>query len=245
MKTWTKIVSCLVILSVLLAPAALADLKRGDQSAEVEQLQRLLFECGWLFEIPDGQFGRNTEQAVKDYEAYAGLPADGVADDVMIDSLTNDWYRMFAESDADADGANANLTPYFCHHWTQADGNSHIDYCETHMAMYDQAAQLMSTGDPDDAKQACALWQSEIDRLYDQWIERSDESVRASIAAGQALFMSAAEAHCAAIDGWYATFQSPLSAAETQYALELHLREHAAWLCAMLSGSLVQYGVEG
>ena len=64
------------IMTVLLAfaPAAFADLERGDRGDEVYDLQQLLFESGWLFELPDGIFGRNTEAAVKDFEEYAGLP---------------------------------------------------------------------------------------------------------------------------------------------------------------------------
>ena len=52
---------------MLLTPAAWADLQRGDNSAEVYELQQLLFETGWLFEEPDGAFGKRTEAAVKQF----------------------------------------------------------------------------------------------------------------------------------------------------------------------------------
>ena len=71
----------LVLLTILclLPVCSLAALRRGDKGEDVRSLQQMLFETGWLFEEPDSIFGRNTESAVKDYERYAGLPADGVA----------------------------------------------------------------------------------------------------------------------------------------------------------------------
>ena len=227
--------------------AALADLQRGDESEEVANLQQMLFESGWLFELPDGKFGPNTEEAVRNYESYAGLPVDGIADDVMIESLTEDWMRLMQEmgqyEGAEGGDTDGGMYPAFCNHWNMADGNSKIDYCETHMQIHIQAEQLMATGELDDAKQACALWQTEIIRLYDQWFVLSDEANRASIAAAKALYLSSMETRRLAMEAWYACFQSPPSAEQVEYALELPLREHAAWLCAVLSGSLAEGGM--
>ena len=94
-----RLVRAICVLLALLLPtsAALADLKRGDAGDDVTELQLMLFESGWLFELPDGRFGGNTEQAVKDYEKYAGLKVDGVADDEMIASLRADWQQLMQE----------------------------------------------------------------------------------------------------------------------------------------------------
>lgn len=246
-KRITRTLCLVLVLSLLPLSAALADLQRGDESPEVTNLQLMLFESGWLFELPDGKFGRNTEQAVKDYEAYAGLPVDGIADEAMIESLTEDWILLMQELGQWTDEDSYNYTddgmyPAFCNHWNMQDGNSEIDYCETHMQLHFQAHELMSTGDIEDAKKACALWQAEIIRLYDLWYTLADESEKDAILAARALYLSSIEAHRIAIDGWYSCFQTPVSAENVEYTLELPLREHAAWLCAMLSGSMTKGG---
>ena len=81
-------ISFVLVFLLLISPAALADLERGDRGVEVEELQQLLFETGWLFELPDGIYGKRTEAAVKGFEKYANLPVDGIADDQMIYELS-------------------------------------------------------------------------------------------------------------------------------------------------------------
>ena len=68
MGRWMRVLCCMLVIGLVSLPTALADLRRGDRGTEVEDLQRMLYEAGWLFELPDGVFGRNTEKAVKDYE---------------------------------------------------------------------------------------------------------------------------------------------------------------------------------
>ena len=98
MKRFPKMMLALLITSgLLLSSAAFADIQRGDSGDEVVNLQTLLFECGWLFEIPDGEFGRNTEQAVKDYQKYAGFEVTGIATDEMLSWLQEDWYIRSAD----------------------------------------------------------------------------------------------------------------------------------------------------
>ena len=83
-ETRLRGVFCALLLALLMfcASAASAELRRGDSGDGVYALQELLFESGWLFELPDGAFGRNTEQAVKDaFAAYdrlvkLGIPAE-------------------------------------------------------------------------------------------------------------------------------------------------------------------------
>lgn len=236
-KQIRKLLCITLVLALLPASAALADLQPGDEGPEVYDLQLMLFECGWLFELPDGVFGKKTETAVKDYEAYAGLDVDGIADDAMIEHLTEDWIRIMNENSQWTAGAEG-MYPAFCNHWNMQDGNSELDYCETHMQLHYQAYQLMSTGNIDDAKQACELWYEEIIRLYDLWYALADEPEKDSVLAARALYLSSMEAHRVAIDSWYASFQTPVSPEQIEYALELPLREHAAWLCALLSGSI-------
>lgn len=83
----TAVLWGVVAVFLLSASAALAEVRRGDENEEVYDLQQLLFETGWLFEDPDGIFGKRTENAVKSFEEFAELPVDGVADDEMILAL--------------------------------------------------------------------------------------------------------------------------------------------------------------
>ena len=52
-------------------------LRRGDQGEEVRVLQQLLNDFGYKIEV-DGNFGRGTRSAVKDFQRKEGLEADGV-----------------------------------------------------------------------------------------------------------------------------------------------------------------------
>jgi hypothetical protein len=54
-------------------------LQRGDDGDEVMQLQEALVALGYDVGEPDGSFGPATEEAVKKFQADAGLEADGIA----------------------------------------------------------------------------------------------------------------------------------------------------------------------
>ena len=53
-------------------------LKPGDRGPEVEELQRKLLELGYDPDGIDGIFGPKTERAVKNIQADAGLPINGI-----------------------------------------------------------------------------------------------------------------------------------------------------------------------
>lgn len=67
--------------------AALADMRRGDRGDAVAALQRRLIEMGWLNDVADGMFGKNTERAVAAFQQAAGLPVTGVADSATLERL--------------------------------------------------------------------------------------------------------------------------------------------------------------
>ena len=248
MKRFVRAISILLALLLLPTSAALADLKRGDAGDDVTELQLMLFESGWLFELPDGKFGGNTEQAVRDYEKYAGLEVDGVADDGMIASLRADWQQLMQELGQYEGGEpgceDDGMYPAFCNFWSMSESSSELDYCETHTQMCLEAMQLVMTGDADDARAACDLWQAEILRLYDRWYELCGEGQRDAVLAARALFVASVEARRAAIEGLYSGYQIAPDAAQAESALEMSLREHTSWLCALLSGMLAA-GDEG
>lgn len=254
MRKHLRFTALLLTMLLLCAPLASAEVRRGDSGDEVYSLQLMLFESGWLFELPDGQFGRNTEQAVKDYEKYAGLPVDGIADDAMMASLEQDWYRLMlelgqidendgglalGEGDFGNDGLAADgAFPAFCNHWAMSDSSGVTDYCEAHARLFQQALQLMENGTAESAQQACNLWRAEIIRQYSQWLDIALESDRNQIIAARTLTLSAFEAQLLAVNQWYDTFQVQPEDSEAYWALEIQMREHATWLCALLSGAL-------
>ena len=234
----------LVLALILLCAPATAEMQRGSSGDLVYYLQELLFECGWLFELPDGVFGKNTEQAVKDYENFAGLPVDGVADDEMLARLEDDWYALMVEMGQiepydGSDGLAADgRYPAFCHHADVYDGYSAVDYCDIHANLCDQVDALLMSGAEEDAQAAYNLWRAEIIRLYEAWLERSDDAEKANIIASRSLFLSAMEAQLRAVLQYYGTFQVDPGRAQALRAMEIPMREHAAWLCALTSGSL-------
>lgn len=228
------------LLALTLVPGlASAQLRRGDSGAEVMELQQLLLGAGWLFEEPDGVFGKRTEQAVRQYESHAGLKADGIADEAMLKALRSDYLLLTGELPEGVSAQDVSLP--VCSHLTAGDGSSAIVYCQTHAALLERTRTLMADGSAQKASQACTLWREEIDRLYDGWLACTDERQHEIITRARSLFLSAADAQQQAIAGYYATFQVSPGDAAPYAALELSLRGHAAWLCALISGALTGY----
>jgi hypothetical protein len=62
-------------------------LRIGDRGQRVTELQRNLGLNGLLDPPYDGYFGRDTEQAVMDFQQEQGLPIDGVASDAVLEAL--------------------------------------------------------------------------------------------------------------------------------------------------------------
>jgi len=64
-----------------------AALKKGDQGAAVKEMQQRLRELGYLKSWADGDFGQETEDALKVFQARHGLAADGKAGERTLDKL--------------------------------------------------------------------------------------------------------------------------------------------------------------
>lgn len=62
--------------SVVLNP-----LQKGDKGDEVQNMQAMLVEMGYLAGTPDGDFGGKTEAAVIAYQEAMGIEATGIADE--------------------------------------------------------------------------------------------------------------------------------------------------------------------
>ena len=255
MRKCNRFVALLLATLLFCASAASAELRRGDSGDGVYALQELLFESGWLFETPDGAFGKNTEQAVKDYESHAGLPVDGIADDEMLAALQADWYALMVElgriepeegapiygDQPDADGAsNYGEYPYSCTHSSADARAGAVSYCESHAQLNALTEELLQNGSVEDAKQAYDLWRGEIVCLYDLWLNLTGEDGKADIVTSRTLYLSAMEAQLRAVRRYYEGFQIDPGEAQAIGALVLQLRGQAAWLCAMTSGALTE-----
>ena len=74
------------------APTEVPTLKKGSSGALVRQLQEQLIRLGYLTGKADGDFGSQTEQAVKDFQLLNHLPQDGVAGPKTLEEIYN-WYN--------------------------------------------------------------------------------------------------------------------------------------------------------
>lgn len=71
------------------ATATLRTLRKGDQGADVVTLQKALVELGYLTGTTDGNFGTNTQTAVKSFQKDHGLDDDGIAGKLTLEALYN------------------------------------------------------------------------------------------------------------------------------------------------------------
>lgn len=65
-------------------------LSKGDKSQEVLDMQNRLFELGFLLDDRDGNFGSNTQTAVKLFQHTAGLEVTGIADNATLTLMFSD-----------------------------------------------------------------------------------------------------------------------------------------------------------
>ena len=65
------------------SPAPYTTLSRGDKNNDVIALQERLTELGYLNDSIDGNFGGNTQTAVKLFQSAVGMEETGIADPAM------------------------------------------------------------------------------------------------------------------------------------------------------------------
>lgn len=61
-------------------------LRRGSSGTDVMDLQILLADLGYNIEV-DGDYGPDTEAAIRLFQSRSGFPVDGVASDEVIEKL--------------------------------------------------------------------------------------------------------------------------------------------------------------
>lgn len=84
------LVFCMTVLfSLSCAVAALASFQRGDDGQEVVAIQKRLVELSYSINNIDGDFGPETERAVKNFQADKGLEVDGIVGSATYRALMN------------------------------------------------------------------------------------------------------------------------------------------------------------
>lgn len=140
-----------------------------NQKDAVKSLQQMLTDLGFLNDKVDGIFGSKTEKAVKACQKEYGLKQDGIAWPQTIHVLGVAWDVAFGESDENGGAA----FPLFCQLLALEDESEYWDTCVIHSEIFMFAADAL----PEDADEAdvlnayIAAWQTELDRLYQAWLE--------------------------------------------------------------------------
>lgn len=242
MKNRIGLLAMLLILCMLMTPAAAVEtLMRGSSGGMVRDLQKMLFETGFLFEEPDGEFGRNTEAAVKWFQEYALLEVTGVADELTMNELTVCWLSFMEEQGIyPYISMEESECPSFCNSWQSGDISMICDFCETHAQMYDFAMNMLPDGDADSVQYAYLTCRNEIIRLYDEWIALLPEYAQNSTAAGKALCLSAMEAQHTAMYDSYEAVNADFVPPDVEYGMLQWMRMQTAWLCQMLNTLAVE-----
>ena len=165
----------LAVLLLTLAAAASADaylLKRGSKGEEVEILQQMLFDLGFLDEEPDGIFGRKTQAAVKAWQKYRGVSQTGSMTEAAMGDLDEVW--TFTEGIAsEANAEEQDLIDQFGFYCRFTDENyDRCEYCYRHYQMTGLAENLKKGGMPakmerKQAERLRDLWLAAIPLLYD------------------------------------------------------------------------------
>lgn len=230
---------CFLLLICLLPIGALAEVRRGDSGEEVYEIQQLLFETGFLFEEPDGQFGKNTQSAVKWFQETWNLPVTGIVTDEDRMAMYDCWNGLFNPDGTLAEGELPDDqlepqplspdiegdAPVCCIRYTEADGDEHIEYCGLHAAIAESADLAYLTGTQPETP-VNQQWEDAIRALYEEWLSASPEEDCAMIASSQATFFL-----------WINQLRVTLNMQEDENAesiIESALRSQCVDLCAIV-----------
>lgn len=229
-----------MVLTTFVSAVAYTDLARGSSGEEVETLQEMLFDMGYLFEEPDGKFGANTEAAVKEYQKATGLEETGVVTDELMEKVYQDWIDYWdwvqeqLRLDAEQAEAGSDYVP-FCYTWETEDGQTIFEYCEKHALLWDATYNILMGGDAESAEYSYLEWQAEVISLYNEWIALVSEPVQAQLEVNKSLCIQLMQAQMDAMWASYDANSTEIDPTDVYYGAELWMRAHSAWICQMLS----------
>lgn len=175
MKELVKSWIALLLILLLAAQPAMAELSLGSKGDEVSTLQKRLITFGFLSDKADGVFGENTEQAVKDIQHYWGVEETGVADDGLLNDLDRLWTLIM--TDEEEAGAPVSEEGYpECCGWMQDEDGLQLQFCHRHIDTNPLKYELAYDNPPDRLHRLlimriCALWIGAIEEMYDELSE--------------------------------------------------------------------------
>lgn len=171
-------------------------LTRGSKGEAVRSLQQMLLDLGILRDVADGVFGAKTELAVKDYQTTAGFNSDGIAWPQTLAQLTLDWQTAmgYASAPSIPEPAETAAPRTVCGFYQDENGAAYIQHCTYHQGIIDIAATLLASADQSNSlraqKQIRTLWETELDSLYSEWLQRAPVEAQGAIIAAQATYMN-------------------------------------------------------
>ena len=176
-------------------------LTRGSKGEAVRSLQQMLLDLGILRDVADGVFGAKTELAVKDYQTTAGFNSDGIAWPQTLAQLTLDWQTAmgYASAPSIPEPAETAAPRTVCGFYQDENGAAYIQHCTYHRGIIDIAATLLASADQSNSlraqKQIRTLWETELDSLYSEWLQRAPAEAQGAIIAAQATYMNYLAVH--------------------------------------------------
>lgn len=180
-------------------------LYRGISDKEaVRDLQQKLLELGYLNSKVDGIFGKDTERAVRSFAADEALPQDGVAWPAILNRLSSIWSGEPETSEPEAAPSEETVAePAQAASHCICDENGVWTMCENHAQLHETALMFDQASKDDEGRirmlrQVRALWQEELDILYETWMQnaQNEEEMGMIISsrAGFANFLATQEA---------------------------------------------------
>ena len=208
----------------------------GPSGVEVAKLQQMLIDLHYLNDRADGSFGKKTEQAVMQYQQFAGIEPSGVAYPQTIARLTADWNARPGNAPfvAPTPAPTAIGTHPYCVR-TEDIETVRVDFCAVHGALYEQERSLIEAAQSDEEmlaalRQSVSLWLEAVDELYSQWEGQLAEADKPRALEARNAFAAMLTAQEAALSSVYGE-DSPEA---LRFELEL-LHEQATTICGYLN----------
>ena len=154
-----------------------------NKSDEVKHLQQMLTDLDFLNDKVDGKFGKKTEAAVKAFQKEYGLTADGIAWPQTISLLEDVCYGGIL-----ADGRGE--VPV-CEMYMNEDGTTEWELCDVHYTFEASAMANLPTDASDEERlNVCTVaWQTELERLYQLWLENCAPEEQPMVINHKAMFL--------------------------------------------------------